>query len=114
MRQTRGQAIAQRLGSSTAHESVLPMVVQETTRTSTHVLVLENNRLAREGLIHLLGEQKDFHTDALPATTGTISQYLFQHRPDIVLLGSGHGVAIIDLVLLCRETRPTARVVLMA
>jgi len=78
----------------------------------TQVLIIEDNRLVRDGLAELLQAQPDFSVVAAveSATTALIKQT----KPDVVLvdatLGNGDSLRLVENI---RKTAPATRVIVM-
>jgi DNA-binding NarL/FixJ family response regulator len=78
----------------------------------TQVLVIEDNRLVRNGLADLLNAQPDFTVVAAVENANTA--LLKQTKPDVVLvdatLGSGDSLRLVASI---RKTAPATRVIVM-
>lgn len=78
----------------------------------TQVLVIEDNRLVRDGLADLLNAQPDFTVVA--AVENATTALIKQTKPDVVLvdatLGNGDSLRLVESI---RKTTPTTRVIVM-
>jgi DNA-binding NarL/FixJ family response regulator len=76
------------------------------------VLVIEDNRLVRDGLKELLNAQPDFTVVA--AVDSATTALLKQTKPDVILLdatlGNGDSLRLVSTI---RKTTPAARVIVM-
>ena len=76
------------------------------------VLVIEDNRLVRDGLKDLLNEQPDFTVVAAVESANTA--FIKQTKPDVILvdatLGSGDSLRLVASI---RKTAPAIRVIVM-
>jgi len=78
------------------------------------VLVIEDNRLVRDGLVALLHEQPDFKVVAAAEGANVGLQQVQQTKPHVVLLdaslGNSSSYGIVESV---RKTAPQTRVIVM-
>jgi len=81
---------------------------------SIAVLVIEDNRLLREGIAALLEEQPGFEVVATASSTGTALELVRDLKPQVVLLDSGlANLDSLGVLLSAPEGGPSTRVVVM-
>ena len=82
--------------------------------TRISLLLIEDNRLLRDGIKAMLNEQPDFVVTATAPASGDVLALLLESRPQLVLLDAALGDEdSMRLLETIRKTAPEARVIVM-
>jgi DNA-binding NarL/FixJ family response regulator len=78
------------------------------------LLIIEDNRLLRDGIASMLNEQPDLHVVASVGTVDTVSQKIQRLKPSIILLDMGlRSKNSIDLIRSIKLDAPAIRIIVM-
>jgi DNA-binding NarL/FixJ family response regulator len=78
------------------------------------ILVIEDNRLLRDGIASILKKQNDMHVVATVGNGENVLLILGKHKPDLVLLDLGlHNQNSLQIVKLTKQDFPETKIIVM-
>jgi DNA-binding NarL/FixJ family response regulator len=78
------------------------------------ILLIEDNRLLRDGIASMLKKQSDMHVVATVGNGENILQLMMRHKPNIILLDLGlRNQNSLQIVILTKKNYPETKIIVM-